>query len=50
MVQHGEMKTKDVAEYIGLGVSRTRELFGTMDDVEVVGGNKDRKYRLNSKT
>ena len=46
LMQHGEMRTKDVAEYVGLGVSRTRELLGMMDDVEIVGGNKDRRYRL----
>ena len=46
LVQHGEMKTKDVAEYVGLGVSRTRELLGMMEDIEIVGGNKDRRYRL----
>ena len=46
LAQHGEMKTKDVAEYIKLGASRTRELLGMMDEVEIVGGNKDRRYRL----
>ena len=46
LTQHGEMKTKDVAEYIKLGVSRTRELLRMMDEVEIVGGNKDRRYRL----
>ena len=46
LAQHGEMKTKDVAEYINLGVSRTRELLGMMEEVEIVGGNKDRRYRL----
>ena len=44
--QYGEMKTKDVAKYINLGVSRTRELLGMMAEVEIVGGNKDRRYRL----
>lgn len=46
LMQYGEMKTKDVAEYVGLGVSRTRELLGMMEDIEIVGGNKDRRYRL----
>ena len=46
LIQHGEMRTKDVAEYVELGVSRTRELLGMMDDVEIIGGNKDRRYRL----
>ena len=25
---------------------RTRELLGMMEDIEIVGGNKDRRYRL----
>ena len=45
-MKHGEMRTKDVAEHVKLGVSRTRELLGMMDDVEIVGGNRDRRYRL----
>ena len=45
-MQHGEMRTKDVAEHVELSVPRTRELLGMMDDVEIVGGNKDRRYRL----
>ena len=45
-MKHGEMRTKDVAEHVELSVSRNRELLGMMDNVEIVGGNKDRRYRL----
>lgn len=45
-MQHGEMRTKDVVEHIKLGLSRTCELLGMMVDVEIVGGNKDKRYRL----
>jgi len=27
-------------------MSRTRELLGMIEDIEIVGGNKDRRYRL----
>ena len=30
----------------GLGMSGTRELLGMIEDIEIVGGNKDRRYRL----
>lgn len=45
-MRHAEMRTRDIAEHIGLLVSRTRELLGMMNDVETVGGNKNRRYRL----
>ena len=45
-MRDSEMRTIDIAEHIGLVVSRTRELLGMMNDVEAVGGNKDRRYRF----
>ena len=38
--------TKDIAEYIGLKHSRTREILSQMDSVESIGTNTNRKYRL----
>ena len=44
--ENKEAKTKDIAEYIGLKHSRTREIFSQMDSVESIGTNTNRKYRL----
>ena len=45
-MRDGEMRTRGIAEHIGLGVSKTWELLGMMNEVEAVGGNKDRRYRF----
>lgn len=42
--ENKEAKTKDIAEYIGLKVSRTREILSQMDSLEAIGTN--RRYRL----
>ena len=42
----GEAKTKDIAEFIGLSTQRTRVILASMDDIEIIGANKNRKYRL----
>ena len=47
-MRNGEMRTRDIAEHIGLGVSRIRELLGMMNEVEAVGGNKN-SFLYNSK-
>lgn len=44
--KHGETKTSDIAEYIGLSSARTRVLLNSMDDVQAVGGNSNRTYKL----
>lgn len=44
--QHGEAKTADIANNIGLSPSRTRALLNVMDEVEPLGGNMNRTYRL----
>lgn len=44
--QHGEAKTADIANNIGLSSSRTRALLNVMDEVEPLGGNMNRTYRL----
>lgn len=46
LLQSGEAKTKDIAEFLGLSVQRTRGILATMEDIEITGANKNRKYRL----
>ena len=43
---NGETKTSDIAEYIGLSLPRIRVILKEMEDVEAIGGNTNRKYRL----
>ena len=44
--QNGESKTSDIAEYIGLSPVRTRALLSDMKEIEAVGGNSNRVYKL----
>ena len=44
--QNGESKTSDIAEYIGLSPARTRALLSDMKEIEAIGGNSNRKYKL----
>ena len=44
--QNGESKTSDIAEYIGLSSARTRALLSDMKEIEAVGGNSNRVYKL----
>ncbi len=39
-------KTRDIAEVLGLSVARTRVILSEMDDVEALGTNRNRTYRL----
>ncbi len=43
---NGESKTSDIAEYIGLSPARTRAVLNEMKDVEAIGGNSNRTYKL----
>ena len=43
---HETAKAKDIAELLGLSMARTREILSVMDDVEAIGRNKMRIYRL----
>ena len=43
-------KTRDIAELLGLSMARTREILSIMDDVEAIGRNKTRVYRLRKET
>ncbi len=44
--ENKEAKTKDIAEYIGLKVSKTRKILSQMDSLEAIGTNTNRRYRL----
>ena len=44
--QHGEAKTNDIADYIGLSAARVRVILSYMDNIESVGTNTNRKYKL----
>ena len=39
-------KTREIAELLGLSMARTREILSMMDEVEAMGRNKTRIYRL----
>ncbi len=40
-------KTREIAELLGLSAARTRAILSAMDDVEALGINRNRIYRLN---
>lgn len=44
--QHGESKTNDIAEYINLSPARTRALLKEIKEVQALGGNSNRTYKL----
>jgi len=44
--EQGEATTSDISEQLTLSVARTRAILSEMEDVEVIGKNKSRKYRL----
>lgn len=44
--QNGKSKTSDIAEYIGLSPARTRALLSDMKEIEAIGGNSNRTYKL----
>jgi len=44
--QNGKSKTSDIAKYIGLSPARTRVLLSDMKEVEAIGGNSNRTYKL----
>lgn len=43
---HEIAKTRDIAELLGLSMARVRNILSMMDDVEAIGRNKTRIYRL----
>ena len=44
--KNGESKTKDISSCLGLSSSRTRALLSGIEDVEALGTNTNRRYRL----
>jgi len=44
--KNGVSKTNEIAQYIQLSAVRTRVILNEMDNVEAVGGNSNRTYRL----
>lgn len=49
LMDHPDGRTANIAEYLGLRLSRTRDYLKELVDeciVEAVGANKNRKYRL----
>lgn len=46
LIKSGEAATKDIADFLGLSAQRTRAILATMDDIEIIGANRNRKYRV----
>ena len=46
LTHHGEAKTNDIAIYINLSPARTRAILSEMEDIEVLGSNTNRRYKL----
>lgn len=46
LAQHEEAKTNDIADYIGLSPARTRVIISEMENVDRIGTNTNRKYKL----
>ena len=47
--EYGESKTNDIARYINLSPSRTRAILSQLDNIESIGTNTNRKYKLKTK-
>ncbi len=45
----GILKYNFISELLGLSMARTREILSVMDDIEAIGRNKTRIYRLRKK-
>ena len=43
---NGRSKCADIADFIGLSESRTRAIINDIDEIESIGTNKNRTYRL----
>jgi len=46
----GEAKTVDIADKLGLSPDRTRVILANMPELEALGGNRNRTYRLKLKS
>lgn len=45
LIENGESKASDLAEYLGLSPARIRAILSDMNDVEAIGGTTNRTYR-----
>lgn len=43
---HGRSKCADIAGFLGLGAERTRAILSEMPEVESLGSNRHRTYRI----
>jgi predicted HTH transcriptional regulator len=43
---HGRSKCNEIAAFLGLSEARTRAILADMPDVDILGGNKNRTYRI----
>ena len=43
---NGRSKCSDIANHLGLSVARTRAIIADMSNIEVMGGNRNRTYRI----
>ena len=46
--KNGEARTAEIAKAIGLSTDRTRVILAGMVELEALGGNRNRTYRLKS--
>ncbi len=46
LCEYGESTTNEIAEYLGLSSARTRALLKSIEDIEPIGGNRNRVYKL----
>lgn len=44
--ENGFSKTSDIADYIDLSPARTRAILSEMEDIEIIGENRNRKYGI----
>ena len=44
--ENNEVTAAELAEKLGLSMDRTRVILKNMEEIETVGSNKDRKYKL----
>ena len=43
---NGRSKCSDIANHLGLSETRTRAIIAEMSNIEVMGGNRNRTYRI----
>ena len=44
--KNGASKTSDIAAYLELSPARTRAILASMENIEIIGAKKNRKYKL----